>query len=95
MSDGQKYYTVLYCRNGGATSNGSTIPIVDDCDVMDDFNVHYVKSVCDTYSSDFIILTEYEGLEASFNTVYDYAPAKLISREPPHYVPRGTDYATL
>ena len=89
MADKQKYYTVLYCRNGG------TDLIIDDGDVIDDFNVHYVKSVCDTYSSDFIIVTEYEGLEPSFSTVYDYVSAKLISREPPHYVPRGTDYATL
>lgn len=89
MSDGQKYYTVLYCRNGG------TKPIIDDCDAMDNFNVRYVKSICDMYSSDFIIVTEYEGLEATFSTVYDYVPAKLISHETTHYVPRGTDYAAL
>lgn len=89
MSDGQKYYTVQYCRNG------CTTPIVDDCDVLDEFNVSYVKSVCETYSSDFVIVTEYEGLAPSFNTVYDYVPAKLISSETAHYVPRGTDYAAL
>lgn len=89
MSDKQKHYTVLYCRNGG------TNPIIDDCDVMDNFKASYVKSICDMYSSDFIIVTEYEGLEAIFSTVYDYVPAKLISREFAHHGPRGTEYATL
>lgn len=89
MPGKQKHYTVLYCRNGG------TNPIIDDCDAMDNINVQYVKSICDMYSSDFIIVTEYDGLEAIFSTVYDYVPAKLISCEPVHYVPRGTDYAAL
>lgn len=93
MSDVQKFYTVLYCRNGGTTF------IVDACDVMDDFNVCYIKSVCEKYSSDFVIVTEYERLEPSFNTVYDYVPAKLTRSKRikygEHYVPRGTDYAAL
>lgn len=93
MSDGQKYYTVLYCRNGGTT------PIVDDCDVMDDFNARYVKSVCETFSSDFVIVTEYEGLKPRFNTVYYYVPSKLISDERikygKNYFSRGADYAAL
>lgn len=93
MPDEQKYYTVLYCRNGGTT------PIVDDCEVMDDFNFRYVTRVCDLYSSDFVIVLEYKGLELSFITVYDYAPAKLTRNKRikygKHCVPRGTDYATL
>lgn len=93
MSDEQKYYTVLYCRNGDTT------PMVDDCSVMGGFNDRYVMSMCEKYSSDFVIVTEYEGLEPSFNTVYDYVPAKLTRsnriKYGEHYVPRGTDYAAL
>lgn len=93
MPDARKYYTVLYCRNGDTT------PIVDDCEVMDDFNFRYVRRVCDLYSSDFVIVIESEGLELRFITVYDYAPAELTRNRRikygKHHGPRGTDDATL
>lgn len=96
MSCSRSYYTVLYCRDDGAENDdGDITPIVEDCEYMDDLDDRGIEISCETYSADFVIITEYKGFDPVFRMVFDYQPAEFVSRECRHYVPQGSAYAAL
>nr|DAG50464.1 MAG TPA: hypothetical protein [Caudoviricetes sp.] len=89
MSCLRSYYTAIYCHNGDPD------PIVEDCEYLDALDDEGIKSSCQIYSADFVIITEYKGIDPVFRIVFDYQPAELVARVCRHYVTRGSDYASL